>query len=248
MSDARLFLRALLAAAKARNAGGRDPAAWASRLASQATLGRREDFDSVPIKAPRVYKEINEIFDPSTWRRTRSRSRPRRPHRCRRRLPRRLHSARRSRPRRHRAAARAGRHARARQRARPHPLGGLRLGNPGVRGRRRHHARRHAAQLDPADRRRARARRQAQGGRGQMPHRRRILGGAIPGNTTESRPLHGKGVFGFKCFLADSGVEESRRKHRSPRRRAFQHALSRFPRLAAIRGRRQCADDSSPTP
>ena len=73
-------------------------------------------------------------------------------------------------------------------------------------------------------------------------------GGAIPGNTTESRPLHGKGVFGFKCFLADSGVEESRRKHRSPRRRAFQHALSRFPRLAAIRGRRQCADDSSPTP
>ena len=31
VSDARLFLRALLAAAKARNAGGRDPAAWASR-------------------------------------------------------------------------------------------------------------------------------------------------------------------------------------------------------------------------
>ncbi|MEY9930467.1 allantoinase [Catenulispora sp. GP43] len=33
-------------------------------------------------------------------------------------------------------------------------------------------------------------------------------GGAIPGNTAELRPLHDKGVFGFKCFLADSGVEE----------------------------------------
>ena len=33
-------------------------------------------------------------------------------------------------------------------------------------------------------------------------------GGAIPGNTASLRPLHKKGVFGFKCFLADSGVEE----------------------------------------
>jgi allantoinase len=33
-------------------------------------------------------------------------------------------------------------------------------------------------------------------------------GGAIPGNTAALRPLHEKGVFGFKCFLADSGVEE----------------------------------------
>jgi allantoinase len=33
-------------------------------------------------------------------------------------------------------------------------------------------------------------------------------GGAIPGNTASLRLLHKKGVFGFKCFLADSGVEE----------------------------------------
>ncbi|MGP3970097.1 allantoinase AllB [Streptomyces sp. 6N223] len=33
-------------------------------------------------------------------------------------------------------------------------------------------------------------------------------GGAIPGNTGELRPLHEAGVFGFKCFLSPSGVEE----------------------------------------
>ncbi|WP_210604772.1 allantoinase AllB [Brevibacterium oceani] len=33
-------------------------------------------------------------------------------------------------------------------------------------------------------------------------------GGAIPGNTAELRPLHEAGVFGFKCFLEDSGVDE----------------------------------------
>jgi allantoinase len=33
-------------------------------------------------------------------------------------------------------------------------------------------------------------------------------GGAVPGNLRELRPLHETGVFGFKCFLVDSGVEE----------------------------------------
>jgi allantoinase len=33
-------------------------------------------------------------------------------------------------------------------------------------------------------------------------------GGAIPGNVADLQPLHEAGVFGFKCFLADSGVEE----------------------------------------
>jgi allantoinase len=33
-------------------------------------------------------------------------------------------------------------------------------------------------------------------------------GGAIPGNVAELRPLYEAGVFGFKCFLLDSGVEE----------------------------------------
>ena len=49
------------------------------------------------------------------------------------------------------AAARPGRHPRARQRAGAHRVGGLRDRDPGGRGRRRHHDRRHAAQLDPAD-------------------------------------------------------------------------------------------------
>ncbi|MDQ1007426.1 allantoinase [Streptomyces sp. V4I23] len=33
-------------------------------------------------------------------------------------------------------------------------------------------------------------------------------GGAIPDNVKDLRPLHDAGVFGFKCFLSPSGVEE----------------------------------------
>ncbi|PUB27135.1 allantoinase [Promicromonospora sp. AC04] len=33
-------------------------------------------------------------------------------------------------------------------------------------------------------------------------------GGAVPGNTKDLEPLWDAGVFGFKCFLADSGVPE----------------------------------------
>jgi allantoinase len=33
-------------------------------------------------------------------------------------------------------------------------------------------------------------------------------GGAVPGNTADLRPLHDAGVFGFKCFLLPSGVDE----------------------------------------
>jgi allantoinase len=33
-------------------------------------------------------------------------------------------------------------------------------------------------------------------------------GGAVPGNRGELRGLHEAGVFGFKCFLLDSGVAE----------------------------------------
>jgi allantoinase len=32
--------------------------------------------------------------------------------------------------------------------------------------------------------------------------------GAVPGNVAELRPLHEEGVFGFKCFLLPSGVDE----------------------------------------
>ena len=38
--------------------------------------------------------------------------------------------------------------------------------------------------------------------------RRRLLGGAVPGNMADLRGLHDAGVFGFKCFMTDSGVEE----------------------------------------
>ncbi|NUR98473.1 MAG: allantoinase AllB [Kribbellaceae bacterium] len=33
-------------------------------------------------------------------------------------------------------------------------------------------------------------------------------GGAIPGNLSDLRPLHDAGVFGYKCFLLHSGVDE----------------------------------------
>ncbi|HWM73473.1 MAG TPA: amidohydrolase family protein, partial [Nocardioides sp.] len=33
-------------------------------------------------------------------------------------------------------------------------------------------------------------------------------GGAVPGNVADLEPLHAAGVFGFKCFLLPSGVEE----------------------------------------
>ncbi|NMN99748.1 allantoinase AllB [Gordonia sp. TBRC 11910] len=33
-------------------------------------------------------------------------------------------------------------------------------------------------------------------------------GGAVPGNTAQLRPMHDEGVFGFKCFLLHSGVDE----------------------------------------
>jgi allantoinase len=33
-------------------------------------------------------------------------------------------------------------------------------------------------------------------------------GGAVPGNAADLAPLHEAGVFGFKCFLVDSGVPE----------------------------------------
>ncbi len=35
-----------------------------------------------------------------------------------------------------------------------------------------------------------------------------FLGGVVPGNLGELEPLHAAGVFGFKCFLCPSGVDE----------------------------------------
>jgi tartronate-semialdehyde synthase len=67
VSDARIFLRELLAAAR-RRAATCDTNAWVARVAElKRTLQRREDYDTVPVKAPRVYKEINEVFGPDTY-------------------------------------------------------------------------------------------------------------------------------------------------------------------------------------
>jgi tartronate-semialdehyde synthase len=67
VSDTKLFLRSLLAEAKRRDAG-RGPGGWTERVASlRSTLTRRDDFEEVPIKAPRVYREINAAFGPETY-------------------------------------------------------------------------------------------------------------------------------------------------------------------------------------
>ncbi|MFI5956080.1 glyoxylate carboligase [Cryptosporangium sp. NPDC051539] len=67
VSDAGLFLRALLDAARGR-IGRRQPNGWVTRVQHlRRTLTRREDFDDVPVKAPRVYREINEAFGPDTY-------------------------------------------------------------------------------------------------------------------------------------------------------------------------------------
>ncbi|MEU4209367.1 glyoxylate carboligase [Streptomyces sp. NPDC026206] len=67
VSDARLFLAALLEATRTRGVAP-DIAPWVARCRElKRSLTRREDFDTVPIKAPRIYKEINEAFAPDTY-------------------------------------------------------------------------------------------------------------------------------------------------------------------------------------
>ncbi|KUJ71036.1 glyoxylate carboligase [Streptomyces albus subsp. albus] len=67
VSDARLFLRALNDAARARGLSRAD-GAWVARVQElRRTLTRREDFDDIPIKAPRAYQEINAVFDEDTY-------------------------------------------------------------------------------------------------------------------------------------------------------------------------------------
>ena len=55
-------------------------------------------------------------------------------------------------------------------------------------------------------------------------------GGAVPGNLTRLGPLHEAGVFGFKCFLLDSGVEEF--GHLEPEQ--FALAMEETARLGAL--------------
>ncbi|GGU56155.1 glyoxylate carboligase [Lentzea flava] len=66
VADTKLFLKALLD--KAKQQGPRAAGAWVDRCQElKRTLLRREDFDTVPVKAPRVFKEINEFYGPDTY-------------------------------------------------------------------------------------------------------------------------------------------------------------------------------------
>ncbi|MDX8035167.1 glyoxylate carboligase [Lentzea sp. BCCO 10_0856] len=66
VADTKLFLQALLEKARAR--GPRAAGEWVDRCQElKRTLLRREDFDTVPVKAPRVFKEINDFYGPDTY-------------------------------------------------------------------------------------------------------------------------------------------------------------------------------------
>ena len=67
VSDTKLFVDALLDSAKRRKAT-KDYRPWVQRIGDlKKTMTRPDDYTSVPIKAPRVFKEINEIFGPDTY-------------------------------------------------------------------------------------------------------------------------------------------------------------------------------------
>ena len=63
VSDAKLAFEALLQAARDITPR-REPGKWVDRVAElRSTMLRRMDFDDVPIKPQRVFKEMNELFD-----------------------------------------------------------------------------------------------------------------------------------------------------------------------------------------
>ena len=63
VADAKLALEALLEAARDMTPA-RDPGPWVERLYElRSTMLRKIDFDDVPIKPQRVFKEMNELFD-----------------------------------------------------------------------------------------------------------------------------------------------------------------------------------------
>lgn len=67
VSDGRRFLDALLRTAR-RRAAAKDFSSWTGRVAElRRALVRCEDYDTTPIKAPRVFAEINRIFDDETY-------------------------------------------------------------------------------------------------------------------------------------------------------------------------------------
>jgi len=60
-------------------------------------------------------------------------------------------------------------------------------------------------------------------------------GGAVPGNLGELRDLHDAGVFGFKCFLLHSGVDEFPQLSAAELDQ-YLEVLAGFPTLLVVRG------------
>ena len=72
-------------------------------------------------------------------------------------------------------------------------------------------------------------------------------GGAVPGNLSDLQPLHDAGVFGFKCFTVDSGVEEF--GHLSPPEvEAAMVELARYDGLLIVHAEDPGAIASAPPP
>jgi allantoinase len=72
-------------------------------------------------------------------------------------------------------------------------------------------------------------------------------GGAVPGNVPDLRPLHDAGVFGFKCFLLHSGVDEF--PHLStPQLHAALTETATFDGLVIVHAEDPGAIDSAPAP
>jgi len=68
VSDTGAFLDALLVAIEGRAVKRSVGRAWVDRLSElKEALPRRDDFESVPIKAPRVFKEINDYYGEDTY-------------------------------------------------------------------------------------------------------------------------------------------------------------------------------------
>ncbi len=66
VGDARLTLEALVAAAR-RRTGQREATRWSEHTVElRRSLRRKTDFDDVPIKPQRVFREINAFFGPDT--------------------------------------------------------------------------------------------------------------------------------------------------------------------------------------
>jgi len=66
VSDARLALEEMLAVARDMTPQ-RQPGPWTGRVTElRSTLLRKTDFDDVPVKPQRVFKEVNEVFDEDT--------------------------------------------------------------------------------------------------------------------------------------------------------------------------------------